>query len=139
MNELISVEGIILPNQPLTNIQIINTVNQLEIPHFRGVFCRNELPHKANVNECGIINLDDSRGMGTHWCCWFKRGRCKYYFNSYGLQPPNEIVQYLQTGILYSTDRIQPDGTAICGHLCIYVLNRLSHGEDMKLIINTLY
>jgi hypothetical protein len=90
MNELISVEGIILPNQPLTDIQIIDAVNKLKIPQFRGVFCRDELPHKVNVNECGIINLDDSRGMGTHWCCWFKRGRDKYYFDSYGLQPPNE-------------------------------------------------
>jgi hypothetical protein len=63
----------------------------------------------------------------------------KYYFDSYGLQPPNEIIQYLKTGILYPTDRIQPDGTSICGHLCIYVLNRLSRGEDMKILISTLY
>jgi hypothetical protein len=103
------------------------------------VFCRDELPHKVNVNECGVINLDDSRGMGTHWCCWFKRGREKYYFDSYGLQPPNEIVQYLKTGILYPTDRIQPDGTSVCGHLCIYVLNRLSRGEHMNILISTLY
>jgi hypothetical protein len=91
MSELISVEGIILPNQPLTDIQIIDAVNKLKIPQFRGVFCRDELPHKVNVNECGVINLDDSRGMGTHWCCWFKRDRDKYYFDSYGLQPPNEL------------------------------------------------
>jgi hypothetical protein len=139
MNEFISVKGIILPNKPLTNIQIIDTVNKLKIRHFRGVFCRNELPHKVNVKECGIINLDDSWGEGTHWCCWFKRVGFKCYFDSFGLQPPNEIVQYLKTRILYSTDGIQPDGTAICGHLCLYVLNRLSHDEDMKLIINTLY
>jgi hypothetical protein len=103
------------------------------------MFCRDELPHKVNTNECGIINFVDSRGMGTHWCCWFKRGREKYYFDSYGLQPPNEIVQYLKTGILYPTDRIQPDGTSICGHLSIYVLNRLSHSEDINIVISTLY
>jgi hypothetical protein len=77
MNELISVEGIILPNIPLTDVQIIDVINLLKIPHFRGVFCRDELPHKVNTNECGIINLDESRGMGTHSCCWFKRGREK--------------------------------------------------------------
>jgi hypothetical protein len=64
MNDVISVEGVILPNQPLTDTQIIDAVNKLNIPHFRGVFCINEMPHKANVNECGIINLDDSRGDG---------------------------------------------------------------------------
>lgn len=70
---MISVEGVILPNQPLTNIQYIDSVSKLKISHFRDVYCRNELPHKANVIECGIINLDDSRGDGTHWRCWFKR------------------------------------------------------------------
>jgi hypothetical protein len=125
MNDIISVEGVILSNQPLTNIQISDAGNKLNELHFRGVFCKNKLPHKANVNECDIINLDDSRGKGTHWCCWFKRVGFKCYFDSFGLQPPNEIVQYLKTGILYSTDRIQPYGTAICRHLCIKVLNRL--------------
>jgi hypothetical protein len=84
MSKLISVEGNILANIPLTDIQIIHTINQLKIPHFSGVFCRDELPNKVNVIQCGIINLDDLRGMGTHWCCWFKRGREKYYFDSYG-------------------------------------------------------
>jgi hypothetical protein len=121
MNDVISVEGVILPNQPLTDFQIIDAVHRLKIPNFRGVFCRNELPHKANVNECGIINLDDSQGEGSHWCCWFKRVGFKCYFDSFGLQPPNEIVQYLKTGILYSTDRIQPDGqryAGICASMC---------------------
>jgi hypothetical protein len=83
MNEIISVEGIILPNQPLTNNQIIDAVSILKIPHFRGVFCRNELPHKANVNECGIINFDDSRGESTHWCYWFERVGFRCYFDSF--------------------------------------------------------
>jgi hypothetical protein len=105
MNDLISVEGVIFPIQPLTDIQIIYAVNKLKIPYFRGLFCRNELPHKANVNECGIINLDDLRGEGTHWCCCFKHGNDKHYCDNFGLQPPNKIVQYPKSG------------TAICGYL----------------------
>lgn len=50
MNEILSVEVVILLNQPLTNIQIIHGVNKLKMPHFRGVYRRNELPHKASVN-----------------------------------------------------------------------------------------
>lgn len=132
-----SVEGVIIPGQSLPNIQIVNTMNVLKIPHFRGVYCRNESPHKPNNNECGIINLDDSQA--THWCCWFKSGCVEYSFDSYRLQPYNEIVQYLKSPIHYSTDRIQPDGTVICGHLRIYVLHRLLLWDDMKNILNNLY
>ena len=40
----ISVEGVNLPNKPLTNFQLIDTIKQLKIPHFKGVFMRNDLP-----------------------------------------------------------------------------------------------
>lgn len=46
---MISVEGVILPNQPLTNIQIIETVNKLKRPHFRGVHCRMNYLWKQTV------------------------------------------------------------------------------------------
>jgi hypothetical protein len=56
----------ILPNEPLSNLQIIDAADRLKIPHIRRVYCRNELPSKPNVNECGVINLYDSHGYGTH-------------------------------------------------------------------------
>ena len=46
----ISVEGVNLPNKPLTNFQLIDTIKRLKIPHFRGVFMRNDLPRKP-LNE----------------------------------------------------------------------------------------
>lgn len=39
----------------------------LNIPHFRGVFMRNNFPNKIHVCETGIINLDDKDGSETHW------------------------------------------------------------------------
>ena len=55
----ITVEGVNLPNKPLTNFQfIIDTVKELKIPHFRGVFMRNDLPRRPLKRECGILNLD---------------------------------------------------------------------------------
>ena len=38
--EDISVEGVILPNIPLSNIQLTDAVNKLKINNFRGVFLR---------------------------------------------------------------------------------------------------
>ena len=134
----ISVEGVNLPNKPLTNFQLIDTVKELKIPHFRGVFMRNDLPRKPFKRECGILNLDGVSGRGTHWVCWYKNYD-NFYFDSFGVQPPNELIEYLSSPILYNTVKIQPDGEVICGHLCLYVLYRLSRGEGFQEIINDLY
>ena len=66
MDKYISVEGVNLPNKPLTNFQLIDTIKRLKIPHFRVVFMRNDLPRKPLKRECGILNLDDVSGRGTH-------------------------------------------------------------------------
>ena len=44
------------------------------------------LPKRAKLNECGILNLDSSSDDGTHWVIWFKKGKDKSYFDSYGVQ-----------------------------------------------------
>ena len=80
----IDVEGVTLPNIALTNFELIEAAKKLNINNFRGVFLRDELPKKPRANECGILNLDDSSGRGTHWTCWIKRAKDKIYFDSYG-------------------------------------------------------
>ena len=134
----ISVEGVNLPNKPLTNFQLIDTVKELKIPHFRGVFMRNDLPRRPLKRECGILNLDGVSGRGTHWICWYTNND-NLYFDSFGVQPPNELIEYLSSPIFYNTEKIQPDGEVVCGHLCLYVLYRLSLGEGFQEIINDLY
>ena len=68
---------------------------------FRRVLFRDALPKKAKLNECGILNLNSSSGDGTHWVMCFKKGKDKFYFDSYGVQPPSELIAYLKfTNIL---------------------------------------
>ena len=47
---MISVEGLVMPNKPLTNLEIIDAVRKLEIPRFRGVFLRDNLPVEPKRN-----------------------------------------------------------------------------------------
>ena len=135
----ISVENLVLPNKPLSNIELLEAARKLKIPNFRGVSLRDTLPKKPKKKECGILNLDDTSGLGTHWVAWYKNGDEKNYFDSYGLQPPNELIDYLHSPILYNTEQIQPKDQVFCGHLCLYVLNHLGEGQNLQNIINSLY
>jgi hypothetical protein len=142
MNDIL-VEGIILPDKPLSNFELLDAVNKLKIKNFRGIFMRDELSQKPNKKECGILNLDDTGNNppgnnGTHWVCWFCADKINYYFDSFGLSPPLEIQQYLRGQIEINISQVQPFGTNICGHLCLYILNKLSNGEKLKNIIGTL-
>ena len=136
----IDVYGIVLPNKPLTNFELLDAAKKLNIPNFRGVFLRDELPKKPRANECGILNLDDSSGRGSHWTCWIKRAKDKIYFDSYGLPPPTELLKYLKSPVYYNSERIQPDNEVFCGHLCLYVLKVvMNDGRKFQEIINDLY
>src|ERR1043165_2488231 len=92
----INVEGLVLPNRSLTNFELLDAAKKLNIPNFKGVFLRDELPNKPRASECGILNLDDSSGLGSHWVVFLKNGKDKLYFDSYGLPPRTELLKYLK-------------------------------------------
>ena len=82
-------------------------VKRLDIKHFRGIYSRDGLPKKIR-KECGIINLDDISGPGTHWVCYrnINGGSASpqnppaawsgviEYFDPFGLIMPNEVLDY---------------------------------------------
>ena len=47
--------------------------------------------------ECGITNLDDNQGPGTHWVCYRNIDSFVEYFDPFGLIMPHEIYYYLLT------------------------------------------
>lgn len=135
----IRVHNITLPNKPLSNVDLVKATKDLGIPCFRGVFMRDTLPPSPRRIECGILNHDSWEGPGTHWTCWYKRGPVKYYFDSYGLPPPDEMVDYLQPEIRYNTDELQKRGDVVCGHFCLYVLKMLAAGKSLEDAVFSLY
>ena len=116
----------------MSNFELEDAARRLKIPSFRGSFLLDTLPKKPNKKECGIVNLDKSGGSGTHCVAWYKNGKTKIYFDSYGVQPPNEVVEYLESPIYYNTDKLQPAGQVFCGHLCLYVLKELGSGHEFQ-------
>jgi hypothetical protein len=118
---------------PLSNFDIQNQLK--DIPHFSGVFSKNQLPNKIQDNENGVINLADSDNPGTHWVCYYNRSDLDYvlYFDSYGLPPPAEVESYLKSSrkqVQYNTSEIQTLDTVLCGVYCIYVIKELDKGRN---------
>ena len=73
MDSCISIGKVVLANKPLSNIELVDAVQHLKIPNFRGVCLRDTLPKRPNQKECGILNSDSSNGRGTHWVAWLKK------------------------------------------------------------------
>lgn len=136
---MIRVDNVNLPNKPLTNVELESAAKKMKILNFRGVYSRDSLPDKPRQKESGILNLDHAFGRGTHWTAWYKVNDQKHYFDSFGLHPPLELVKYLGPGIMYNTEKVQRPETVICGHLCLYVLKKLSQGKNPQDVIDTLY
>ena len=57
---------------------------------------------------------------------WFKKGKDKFYFDSYGVRPPSELIAYLESTIFYNSERVQQNGEVFCGHLCLFMLKQHS-------------
>lgn len=114
-----------LPKRPLNELDLHNHAKNL--PYFRGVFMRDNLPKKPWQKECGIVNLDLSSGPGTHWVAYYKNNNEIEYFDSFGnLRPPEEIVNYLGYNIRYNYIKYQNYDTVICGHLCLEFLFKIN-------------
>ena len=65
-------------------------------------------------------------------------GRGNFFFDSYGLAPTKEVKKFMGGGIS-STFKLQEKGTRYCGQMSLYVLYRLSLGEDFTDIVLELY
>lgn len=124
----------------MTDAEFIRHIHRLKIPNFRGYIMRDQLNElKPLNNECGALNIDDSSNNGTHTVCWFKKGKKKYYFDSFGVLPPKELISYLKSPIMYSTYQIQKFDETNCSEWCLYVLNEFYKGvEYPDIILNIL-
>ena len=108
-------------------------VKKLGIKHFRGIYSRDGLPRNIR-KECGIINLDDMEGTGTHWVCYRNLDSVVEYLDPFGLIMPNEARAYFHTSgkhIVFSIDEIQNCSTVLWGYWCLYYLLERQQGSDI--------
>ncbi|KAK7605184.1 hypothetical protein V9T40_007042 [Parthenolecanium corni] len=95
-----------------------------QIRHNKAMESLNSGKVKPLKNECAVVNLDGSKGPGTHWVCYIKRGNFVTYYDSFGVQPPPELIKYFGNLVTidYNSDQVQQVDQVICGHLCLIFL-----------------
>ena len=57
------------------------------------IISRDEIPCHTKIGCC-VVNFDDCIGVGTHWVVMHIASKMIYYFDSYGLNPPQELINW---------------------------------------------
>jgi hypothetical protein len=107
----------------LTNSDLYSICIKLKIK-LVGVFMKDEL--EDNLKEGNyIINLENSNQSGSHWCTFIKDKNNIYYYDSFGVVPPQKIynIAVKNSLNLYYIDKHDQnlDATS-CGWWCIAFL-----------------
>ena len=114
------------------NFQLLHYAKQLKIPNFQ-ILMRNEIKNanmKLPVNI--ITNIHTSKENGIHWSCFhIDEKNNKFWFDSYGIPPPKEIIDKFKSPITASDFKLQELGIDnFCGQISLYVLYKLNNKTD---------
>jgi len=117
----------------LTNLDLYELVEEMKLPHFVGVFMKNELPQKKHAGNY-IVNLQSSTdGNGTHYCGLkiYDNGEA-LWFDPFGFEAPKEVDAYVGGKIPFSDKVIQNINSSICGYYCLYFLYYMTKKDNHK-------
>ena len=100
-------------------------------PHFKGVFSKdNKLP--PNTPGTGyIVNLESTTdGNGTHWIGVTHDNKQTYYYDPFGMVPPDMILKKIKGNtdrpVVYSDVQIQNDNATTCGYFASSFLKHMT-------------
>lgn len=124
----------------LTDHQIIELSKKMKIP-LGGVFFKDQMPDKLEVNKAYFVNLQDSENddgednEGTHWTFLqvnrYPKGQTEpIYFDPYGQEPSEVLVKIIKDQFdlkLPHTDKdIQSLMNNACGFYCLALAHFIS-------------
>lgn len=94
--------------------------------------------HEFDGNLYGnyIINLAPDNSKGTHWVSLIYNKNYAVYFDSFGVMPPQIILDRIKCKeIYYQNFIIQNEYSVLCGWFCIGFLYFMQHSK-IKSILN---
>lgn len=123
--------------KPLSNLDIDNLVQSLGLSqYYSGCESKDIYQDPEDLytdpedlkTYFKIINLqDENDGHGSHWVCFIKMDSTIYYFDSFGVQPYQRLVDYCKSKnflLLYNKKRYQQDNWS-CGYWCMKTIHKI--------------
>ena len=121
-----------------TNAELDALARDLKIPNYEPCRMKDELRGQTVAAcECGIVNLQNTDQVGSHWVLYFNDSTRKLAYSSYGDPVPQELVDYLgHTPPIFTSDiQIQAFSETSCGYYCIAILLLLADGVAFEDIV----
>ena len=111
-----------LKTTPISNFEIMKWIKYFSIKNFK-VISRDEIKNIKNNNSY-IVNLDDTKGPGTHWIGLYYKKNQILYFDCFGLKPPQELLN-LKIEYIYNSTQYQNLYSTTCGYFSLYFINEI--------------
>ena len=128
-------------NRPITNLDIQNWVEYLKIPNFGGVISRDQVKD-CEMGHSFVINLNESNEPGSHWVAMVFGSDLILYFDSFGLDPPEEVLMLCnknRVNYAFNNTHYQSLTSVLCGYYCLFFLNETSRRLKPSLAHQSLY
>ena len=117
---------------PMSNFDLLEWCQYLNIP-IKNVLSRDQtVPHNHKLGLF-IYNLEPSYMNGSHWIATYVRDNVINYFDSFGMQPFQELVDHAKrknVTLLHQNQQLQNLYTSTCGYFCLYFLNEMHKNGD---------
>jgi len=106
-----------------TNLDLMKIADELNLP-LVCVVQRDDLIHQPYVNNgFYIINIQPStQGNGQHWVCLYLNKATSFYFDSFAVSPPTDVIQFVRKyskHLKHNNLIIQNLKSDNCGIFCI--------------------
>ena len=120
----------------LTNSDLYSICIKLKLK-LNGIYMKDEIPNDLKEGNY-IINLENSNQSGSHWTCFIKDKNNIYYYDSFGVVPPQNLydISVKNSLNLYYIDKHDQnlDSTS-CGYWVIAFLYYMNNTKGNKLDI----
>lgn len=125
------VDRIISKNEPITVQTMYRLARSIDIKLPIIKYIR-DMPNVIAPGKY-VMNMDNLYRGGTHYVAMVRKPGLVLYYDSFGVEPPTELVRRLGDDELWHhTDQVQDFDSNMCGLYCLHFLRHVDSLPDYR-------